>query len=129
MANITLSSRASVDASTAMYAAQISGKVAGADIAALTPVYLDPTTDKVMPYATGKIFAGVAARSVKSGQAVTVYGIGTRFHASDSALTAALYFAGAGGVIADAATTDDTQGAFLRVGPNDLQVIRTGKLA
>lgn len=129
MANITISTRASVDASTALYAFQISGKVAGADVTAGQPVYLRQSDDKMYPFATGEVLAGIAARNAKAGQPVTVFGIGTRFHASDAALTAKVYYAGAGGVISDTATADDTRGAFLRVGPNDLAIIAAGKLA
>ena len=129
MANITLSTLASVDASTAMFAGHISGKLAGADVAAGQPVYLKQTDDKVYPFATGEVFAGIAARKAKAGQPVTVYNINARFHASDTALTAKVYYVGAGGVISDTATTDDTRGAFLRVSANDLTIIAAGKLA
>lgn len=129
MANITLSPRASVDTSTTMFAGQISGKEAGADVLAGQPVYLKASDDKVYPFATGEVFAGIAARNAKAGQGVTVFNINARFHASDAALTAKVYYVGAGGVISDTATTDDTRGAFLRIGANDLTVIAAGKLA
>lgn len=129
MANITLSARASFDASTTMYAFQISGKVAGEDLATGQPVYLKASDDKVYKYATGQVFVGLAARPAKAGQPVTVYGPGARFHASDAALTANAYFVGTGGVISDTATADDTKGAFIRVGANDLMIIAAGKLA
>jgi hypothetical protein len=129
MANITLSARASFDTSTTMYAFQLSGKVAGEDLLVGQPVYLKQSDDKIWKFAAGQVLVGIAARNAKAGQPVTVYGPGTRFHASDTALTANVYFAGAGGVIADAATTDDAQGAFIRVSANDLMVIRAGKLA
>ena len=129
MANITISTRSSVDTSTALYAGHISGKVAGADVTAGQPLYLKQSDDKLYPFATGEAFAGIAARNAKAGQPVTAYNINVRFHASDAALTAKVYYVGAGGVISDTATTDDTRGAFLRVGPNDLTIIAAGKLA
>lgn len=129
MPNISLSARASFDASTTLYAFQVSGKLAGEDVLMGQPVYIKQSDDRVYKLAAGQVFVGIAARNAKAGQPVTVYGPGTRFHASDTALTANVYYAGAGGVISDAATTDDAQGAFIRVSPNDLMVIRAGKLA
>ena len=129
MANITISARASVDANTAMVAAQVSGLLAGEDIAAGTPVYIKASDNKLYKYASGEAFAGIAARTVKTGQALTVFGIGTRFHASDTALTANTYYVGAAGTISDAATAVDARGAFIRVSANDLLVVAAGRLA
>lgn len=129
MANITISPRASVDTNTAMVAVQVSGNVAGEDIAAGQPVYIKVSDNKLYKYVTGQVFAGIAARTVKAGQALTVFSVGTRFHASDTALTATTYFVGTAGTISDTATVDDARGAFIRVSPNDLMVVAAGKLA
>ena len=127
MANVTLSPKSTVDTTTAQFAQHISGKVAGADIVAGQPVEIR-TDDKLYPLATGP-FVGIAPRTAKAGQALTVYGTGVRFHASDTNLAALVYYAGAAGTISDAATALDDQGAFIRVGLRDLMVVRTGKLA
>lgn len=129
MPAITLSPKADIDASTAMFAFQISGKRAGEDLQPGVPVYLNPADDRVYKYATGQAFVGIAARAAKAGQPCTVYGPGVRFHASDTPLTSALYYVGTGGTINDAATAVDSEGAFVRVGPNDLMIARMGKLA
>lgn len=128
MAAITISANASVDGSTAQVAMQLSGKVAGEDINAGQPVYLKQSDDKIYKFATGKIFIGIAARTAKAGEPLTVFGLGTRFYASSTALTGDLYYVNVAGAIDTAATTDDTVGAFVRVGANDLMIVKVGKL-
>lgn len=128
MAAITISANASVDASTAQVAMQLSGKVAGEDINAGQPVYLKQSDDKIYKFATGKIFIGIAARSAKAGEPLTVFGLGTRFYVSSTALTGDLYYVNVAGTIDTAPTTDDTAGAFVRYGTNDLMIVKVGKL-
>lgn len=128
MAAITISANASVDISTAQFAMQLSGKVAGEDINAGQPVYLKQSDDKIYKFATGKIFIGIAARTAKAGEPITVFGLGTRFYVSSTALTGDLYYVNVAGAIDTAATTDDTVGAFVRVSANDLMIVKVGKL-
>ena len=128
MAAVTISANASVDISTAQYAMQLSGKVAGEDINAGQPVYLKQSDDKIYKFATGKIFIGIAARTAKAGEPITVFGLGTRFYVSSTALTGDLYYVDVAGAIDTAATTDDTVGAFARVSANDLMIVKVGKL-
>ena len=129
MSAVTLSANSSVDLSTAMYAMQLSGKVAAENIDAGMPVCLK-SDGKLYKYAAGQFFIGIAARTVRTGQALTVFGTGARFHVSDAgALTmGALYYVKDAGVIETAASASDTVGAFIAVSAKDLQVIRVGNL-
>lgn len=128
MAAITISANASMDGSTAQLAMQLSGKVAGEDINAGQPVYLKQSDDKIYKFATGKIFIGVASRTVKAGEPLTVFGLNTRFYVSSTALTGDLYYVNVAGAIDTADTADDTMGAFARVSANDLMIVKVGKL-
>lgn len=131
MANITLSPSASGDTNSNMFADQIPDFQAAEDIEAYMPVYIDfsVTTDrKVKKAAAATPVHGVAARKVRTGQPVTIFGLGARFHASDTTLTSTVYYAGPGGAISDTATTVDAEGMFIRANNNDLKVIRVGKL-
>lgn len=61
-----------------------------------------------------------------------MHGLGQRFHASDEGtlVPGAKYFLGsAAGTISDAATTRDSEGAFVAVSVHDLMVVRIGQYA
>lgn len=132
MAQITLSPSASGDANSNMYADQIPDYRAFEDIEAYQPVFIDFSVTgakKVKKAVNGSPVHGVAARKVRAGQPITIFGLGARFHASDTTLTSTVYYAGTGGTIHDAATALDATGMFIRCNDNDLKVINVGKLA
>ena len=82
---VTRSANASIDASTAAVAPQITGLLAGEALDAAAPCYIDDATGKVFMTAitaetpTPSDVAGFTARSVEAGQPVTLFGLGARF--------------------------------------------------
>ncbi len=135
MAEVTISARSGIDANSNMFAAQItSGAEVAEDISAGMPCEIRSVggKDKIYKLTNGPL-AGFAPRSVKAGtvltSSLTLYGVGARFRLSDTALTASVYYVGTGGKIHDAATAQDARGALIRVSPNDVHVVATGKLA
>lgn len=120
------------DTTTAHFATQVTGSVTGEPIDVNQPVELRANGRLYRASGQG-VFVGVSPRTAKTAsQALTVHGIGQRFHASDAgALTvgATYYLGAAAGTISDAATANDAQGAFVAVSPRDLMVARIGKLA
>ena len=130
MTLVVIDALASVDASTAMFAPQISGLLAGEALFTGAIVKIDPTTNRVFK-ANGTAadinaqIAGVVARAAQVGQAVTILGSGTRFRYS-SGLTpgAKLYLATTSGQADSAATTGDAVGVFRVINDTDVQVIR-----
>ncbi|GGL15812.1 hypothetical protein [Deinococcus radiotolerans] len=120
------------DTTTSHFATQHTGSVAGELIDVNQPVEL--RADGRLYKASGAgTFLGVSPRTVKvANQALTVHGLGQRFHASDagSLVIGKTYYLGAtAGQISDAATAVDAQGAFVAVSAYDLTVVRIGKLA
>lgn len=120
------------DTTTAHFATQVTGSLTGEPVEVNQPVELRP--DGRLYKASGQgVFIGVSPRAVKvASQALTVHGIGQRFHASDAgALTPgkAYYLGTAPGTVSDAATANDSQGAFVAVSRHDLMVVKIGKLA
>ena len=86
MALVTIASDASVDASTAQFAPQLSGDlIAGENLLACAPCYIKAADGLVyMCNATtagveAARLAGFAPRAVVAGQPCTLYGVGTRF--------------------------------------------------
>lgn len=137
MALVTRSSDASIDAVTAQKAPQISGLLAGEDLDMAAPCYIKASDGKV--YMTNATAANEAAkvygftpRAVKSGQPVTLFGLGTRFRYAASGLTpgAPLYAGATAGRLDTAATTGDAVGVAIAVDAYDIVVIRAnGKSA
>ncbi|MFC6592404.1 hypothetical protein ACFP81_10635 [Deinococcus lacus] len=120
------------DTTTAHFATQVTGAVTGEPIDVNQPVEL--RADGRLYKASGQgAFMGSSPRTAKTAsQALTVHGIGQRFHASDDAsLTPGktYYLGTAPGTISDAPTANDAQGAFVAVSTRDLMVVRIGKLA
>lgn len=120
------------DTTTAHFATQVTGSLTGEPIEVNQPVELRP--DGRLYKASGQgVFIGVSPRTAKlASQALTVHGVGQRFHASDAgALTPGkAYFLGAtAGQISDAASANDAQGAFVAVSKHDLMVVKIGQLA
>jgi hypothetical protein len=137
MANITRSTKASPDPISAQFAPQFGDAQAGEDISAGQPVCLN-TDGKLYKFnsataavANRVLLAGIAARSAKAGQPLSVLGVGTRFNIADAALVRGrVYFCSAtAGEIDDAATAVDAVGAFYALSTSDLVVVNQGKLA
>lgn len=131
MALVTRSASASVDANTAMYAPQISGNLyAGEDLDVCAPCYIKNSDGKVyMSNGTAANeaakFFGFVPRAVKSGQPVTLYGMGTRMrYGSGLSIGAKFYIAATAGRLDTAATTGDAVGAVVVVSDTDIVVNR-----
>lgn len=129
MANHTLSTTADIDASTAMYAQQITGLRYGEDIPAGHPVRVGAGR-KIFKAKLGDKFDGIVPRSGLAGQAGTIYGGHTRFRATDTDLDPEkLYTLTANyGEFADTAVTN-ALAVFRPVGRHDLEIIRVGATA
>lgn len=100
-----------MDASTGMFAAQITDLEAGEDLDVVAPCYIKTSDGKVyMSNGTGDNeaaeFAGFTARATKNGQAVTLFALGARFRYGAS-LTVGnyLYIGATAGRLDSAATT------------------------
>jgi len=136
MALVTVSAVAGIDASSAMFAPQISdGLVAGADLGgtaqAVTACYIKGSDGKVYPCdgtaaAEAANLAGFAARYTKSGEPVTLFGIGTKFEYSTGMTPGAkLYLAvGTSGRLDTAATTGDAVGVAQAVTATMIRITR-----
>lgn len=136
MALVTRSSDASIDTSTAMFAPQISGLIAGADIDPVAPCYVKSSDGKVyMSDGTAAAEAancyGFSPRTVKAGEPVTLFGAGTRFrYGSGLTIGAVLYVGATAGRLDTAATTGDAVGVAVAITATDIVVIRAnGKRA
>lgn len=129
MALVTRASDASVDASTAMLAAQIPDLIAGEDLE-IGPCYIKASDGKA--YASNGTAAnaaaksqGFCARSVKAGQPVTLFGPGTRFrYATGMTPGATLYIGATAGRLDTAATTGDAAGIAYVKDATDIVVAR-----
>lgn len=110
MAAVTRS-KVGMDASTAMFAAQISGLLAGEDILIGAPCYIKAADGKL--YNSNGVAANEAAkvdgfspRDAKAGEALTLFGRGARFRwATGLTPGAELYLGATAGGLDTAATT------------------------
>lgn len=131
MSLITRSTKASIDASTGMYAPQITGLVAGEDLDVAAPCYIKSSDGKVwMSNATAANEAaevvGFTPRAVKSGQPVTLFGAGARFRYGSSLTPGDIYYLGATkGRLDSGATTGDSAGVAMAVTSEDIVVFRS----
>lgn len=132
MALVTRATDASVDASTAMFAPQITGLLAGEAIDICAPCYIKSSDGLVyMTNATGTTepseFVGICPRAALAGQPVTLYGYGTRMRYAASGLTPGdiLYAAATAGRLDTAATVGDTLGTVQVLTATDVRVVRT----
>lgn len=129
MAVVTVAADASIDASTAQFAPQIPDGIAGEDIVNVgAPCYIDNTTGNIFnadgTAANQKaVLAGFAARPAKSGQPVTLFGVGTRFRYCSVAQTPGikLFIAATPGKLDTVATTGDAVGVA-QVLPNGIDI-------
>lgn len=135
MALVTVSAVAGLDASSGMFAPQISdGLVAGADIGsasqAVTPCYIKAADGKVYPTdATAAdekaVLAGFAARFTKTGEPVTLFGVGTKFEYGTTLVPGAkLFLAATAGRLDTAATTGDALGVAAAITATLIRVIK-----
>lgn len=117
-----------LDASTAQFAPQISGLVAGEDILIGAPVYIKAADGKL--YNSNGTAAdeaakvdGFACRDALSGQALTIYGKGTRFrYGANLTPGANLYLAATAGRLDTAATTGGTVPIARVIDTTDIRV-------
>ncbi len=129
MALVTKASDASVDASTTMFAPQISGLVAGEAIDALAPCYVKASDGKVyMSNGTADDAAakvdGFSAQAAAAGQGVTLFGEGTRMRYATGLTIAALYYLGTtAGRLDTAATTGGTVALAKAISATDVVII------
>lgn len=129
MALVTRSSDASIDVSTAQFAPQITGLYAGEDLDAAAPCYIKSDGKVWMSNGTAANAAaavdGFTPRAVKSGQPVTIFGEGARFHYGSSLTPGATLYVGAtAGRLDTAATTGDASGVVKVVNATDIVVLR-----
>lgn len=129
---VTKSADASVDTTTAMLAPQISGLECGEDIPApMTPLRLDSTTGQVFRASAAVANAnarvvGFSARKGKTGQPMTVYGLGLVGKYSDGNLTPGmiLFLGETVGTLSSIATTADAVGIAQAVDPYNIRITR-----
>jgi len=129
MALVTRGTNASVDASTAMVAPQITGLLAGADLDVAAPCYIHADGTVRMCNATNAdaaaIMAGFTPRAVKNGQPVTLYSTGARFRYGTSLTPGAiLYVAATAGRLDTDPTTGDQVGVAQVITATDIRVTR-----
>ena len=120
----------SMDASTGMFAPQITGLIAGEDLLAVAPVYIK-SSDGLVYMSNGTAaneaaeIIGFTARAVKSGQPVTVFGKGARFNYGTGQTPGDKYYiAATAGRLDTATTTGDAVGVAQAITSTDIRVIR-----
>jgi len=128
--DITRVASASIDISTAMFAPQISGLVAGEDLDAVAPCYIKPGDGKVWE-ANGSAdndaaeVVGFTARAVDAGEPVTLFGAGARFKFGSGLTIGAIYFLSTNkGELQTTASTGDSTGVAKAITATDIVVIR-----
>lgn len=129
MALLARASDASVDASTAMFAEQISGKVAGEDIGVCDACYIKAADGLVYKSngtaadAVAKV-DGFSAQAAKAGQGVTLFGRGLRMRYGTGLTISALYYLGTtAGRLDTAATTGGTVALCKAIDTTDIRVV------
>ena len=134
MASVTKDPNASVDASTAMFAAQITGLIAGENIGVCAPCYIKAADGKVYQ-SNGTAaneaakFDGFAPRAALAGQPITLYGIGTRMRYGNAlTIGADLFVDTVAGGLADAATTGGTVAIARVLDTTDIRVTRNSNV-
>lgn len=129
MALLARGSDASVDASTAMFAEQVSGLVAGEAIDANAACYIKAADGKVyMSNGTAADAAakvdGFSAQAAAAGQGVTLLGRGTRMRYGTGLTIGALYYLGTtAGRLDTAATVGGTVALAKAISATDIRVV------
>jgi hypothetical protein len=131
MAAITLAN-VSIDAMSAQWCDQITGLFAGEALFLGAACYIKAADGKVWK-STGAAdneaakVHGFTGRLVSTGEPVTLFGVGARFHYADSALVpgAQEFLSGAtAGELATAASTGDSLGVAIAINATDIMVTR-----
>lgn len=129
MALLPRAADASVDASTAQFAEQISGLVAGEDIDACAACYINATDGKVYMSdgseddAAAKV-DGFSAIPAQAGQGVTLLGRGTRIRYGTGLTIGALYYLGTTkGRLDTAATTGGKIALAKAITSNEIRIV------
>lgn len=129
MALLARAADASVDASTAMFAEQVSGLVAGEAIDACAACYIATADGKVYQSngtsanAAAKV-DGFSAQAAAAGQGVTLLGRGTRMRYGTGLTIAALYYLGTtAGRLDTATTTGGTVALAKAISATDVVVV------
>lgn len=128
MANVTRRSDASLDASTGMFAPQLTGALAGEDLDAAAPCYVH--SDGLVYMSDGSADDGDARvhgytpRAAKSGEPITLYGPGARFgYGSGLTPGAPLYVSTDAGRLADAPSTGGARATAFVFNATDIVVL------
>src|SRR3990172_3441766 len=131
MTLLTRSSYAGLDASTGMYAPQITGLKAGEALDIAAPCYIKSSDGKVyMSNGTAANeaaeVAGFTPRAVAIDEPVTLFGMGARFRYGSSLTPGDIYYIGATkGRLDTGATTGDSGGVAMAVTSEDVVVFRS----
>lgn len=129
MALVTRVSTAGMDGSTGQYAPQITGLLAGEALDVAAPCYIKSSDGKIyMSNGTSANEAaeivGFTARAVAAGEAVTLFGKGSRFRYGSSLTPGDIYYLGAtAGRLDTAATTGDAFGIAQAITSTDIRVV------
>ena len=129
MALLTRASTASVDTSTAMFAAQVAGLVAGENIDGCAPCYVKASDGKIyMSNGTANNAAakvdGFSAQACKAGSGVTLLGPGVRMSYGTGLTIGSLYYVGAtAGRLDTAATTGGLVAVAKAITATDIVVV------
>ena len=129
MALLTRASDCDVDASTAMFAEQVSGLVAGEAIDKCAPCYIAAADGKVyMSNGTAANAAakvdGFSAQAAAAGQGVTLLGRGTRMRYGSGLTIGALYYLGTtAGRLDTATTTGGTVALAKAISATDVRIV------
>jgi len=128
---IVKSTKASIDANTAMKAPQITGLIAGENIAVCDACYIKAADGKVYRCSAAAAdekarLAGVAPRAAKAGEPITLFSLGLLFKYSDASLVpgAIIFLAEAAGALSTTATTGDAVGVGQAVDTNNIRITR-----
>lgn len=129
MALLDRAADADVDASTTMFAEQISGLVAGETIERTDACYIKASDGKVYKSdgtaanAAAKV-DGFAAQKATAGQGVTLFGRGTRMRYGTGLTIGALYYlAATAGQLDTAATTGGTVALAKAITATDIRIV------
>lgn len=129
MTLVTRDSLASMDTTTGMKAPQKTGLIAGEDIDPAAPCYIK-NSDGLVYMCDGtaadekaKSYAGFSPRGAKSGQPITLFGVGARFsYGSGLSKGSSLFLATTKGRLDTAATSGDWHGVAQVISDTDIVV-------
>lgn len=128
MADLVKDARASLDASTGMYAGQIPDLIAGEALGAVVPCYIKAADGKVYQSNGTAVneaakFDGFTARAVSIGQAVTLFQAPARFRYGTALVPGTpLFVSATAGKLADAATVGGLTPVARVINATDIRV-------